>query len=264
MKPLMHYSPQYFRQALHPITIGLVGCGGNGSNMITQLARIHVSLKGLGLPGLMVTAYDDDTVSTANQGRQLFAKGDTGRNKAVVLIERINRFFGLDWEAHPVRFGCAEEELSYNLIISCVDSVTSRKQIAKKLKDQVENIYRYREDYSTPFYWMDLGNSQKTGQIILGTVEKIKQPRMRKTKPVGKLLTVLEKFPDLEKYENKQSQGPSCSMIEALKKQDLFINSLLAQYASQMLWELFKDDSLSHQGLFINLESLRIAPMPLA
>ncbi|MEO9849240.1 MAG: PRTRC system ThiF family protein [Reichenbachiella sp.] len=265
MKPLMHYTPEYFREAVHPITIALAGCGGTGSNMLTQLAKIHVSMVAMGLPGLMVYAYDDDVVSEANRGRQLFGTGDIGRNKSIVLIERINRFFSLDWEAFPVKFGLYDKQPASNITISCVDTVRSREMIQETLKQQNADKSDWREDYSTPYYWMDLGNAKKTGQIILGTVpDAIKQPRMRKTKAIKKLLTVFEMFPDLKKYENKRDQGPSCSMAEALGKQDLFINSIMAQYAGQMLWDFLKDDQIGYQGLFINLENHLNSPIPLS
>ena len=36
-------------------------------------------------------------------------------------------------------------------------------------------------DYSTPLYWCDFGNAQKTGQVIMGTIRRnIKQPESKK------------------------------------------------------------------------------------
>jgi PRTRC genetic system ThiF family protein len=70
------------------VTVDLIGCGGNGSQMLTGLARLDRALRALGHPGLVVTAWDPDTVSEANVGRQLFSPSDVGLNKATVLVHR--------------------------------------------------------------------------------------------------------------------------------------------------------------------------------
>jgi hypothetical protein len=61
------------------------------------LCQLQKALQGLGHPGLQVTAFDPDTVSEANLGRQLFTESDLGQNKALTLIHRLNIAFGLDW-----------------------------------------------------------------------------------------------------------------------------------------------------------------------
>ncbi len=99
MKPLKHFLWSELWDPQHPIYMTVVGTGGTGSQMLTQLARIHCSLRALGHPGLMVVAWDPDTVNSANLGRQMFSPADVGRNKATVLIERINRFIGSEWDA---------------------------------------------------------------------------------------------------------------------------------------------------------------------
>ena len=64
------------------VSVALVGCGGVGSQVLTGLARLHKALVSLGHPGgLHVTAFDPDTVSESNVGRQLFSPADVGINK---------------------------------------------------------------------------------------------------------------------------------------------------------------------------------------
>jgi hypothetical protein len=36
-------------------------------------------------------------------------------------------------------------------------------------------------DYSKPLYWLDFGNTQNSGQVILGTFGGIKQPQSKNT-----------------------------------------------------------------------------------
>ncbi len=130
MKKNIHFVDSYFHNPTHPITVSLIGCGGTGSQVLTCLARMNSTLIALGHPGLHVTAYDPDDVSEANIGRQLFSPGDIGLNKAIVLISRLNRFFGTAWEAHPQLY---KHSVASNITITCVDNVKSRLTLSKSI-----------------------------------------------------------------------------------------------------------------------------------
>ena len=65
---------------------------------------MSVALQALGHPGLHLTAFDPDTVTEANIGRQLFSETELGLNKATALVTRVNRFFGYAWEARVCRY----------------------------------------------------------------------------------------------------------------------------------------------------------------
>ena len=95
----VHYTDSYLINPQHPVTVNLIGAGGTGSQVLTCLARLDITLRGLGHPGLFVTLYDPDIVTESNIGRQLFSISDVGLNKAQCLITRINNFFGNDWKA---------------------------------------------------------------------------------------------------------------------------------------------------------------------
>lgn len=94
----VHYTDSYLINPQHPVTVNLIGAGGTGSQVLTCLARLDITLRGLGHPGLFVTLYDPDIVTESNIGRQLFSPSDMGLNKAQCLITRINNFFGNDWK----------------------------------------------------------------------------------------------------------------------------------------------------------------------
>lgn len=254
---LFHYTEQYFLNPQHPITVKVIGCGGTGSQMLQALARINVSLIALGHPGLLVQAWDADKVSEANLGRQLFSKADLEQYKAKILIERLNRFYGFNWQAFPMRWdeSCVKDCFFANLMISCVDNVSTRELINGV---GTENFKRMPEPFSIPFYWLDLGNSQKSGQVVLGTFAKIKQP-VGSRGTIGTLPTIIDLFPDIKKFE--RPDVPSCSLAEALGKQDLFINSILAQYGAQLIWRMFRELKLEYHGLFLNLENLSTNPI---
>lgn len=260
-----HNTAAYLLNPEHPVTIQVIGCGGTGSQMLTQLARINEALKKLGHIGIHVTCFDNDIITEANLGRQLFSASELGMNKAVALITRMNRFFGTSWKAMPMQFSSklAKEERRSNITISCVDSISARIEIEECLKPTP----RHGHPYETLYYWMDIGNTQNSGQFIIGTVGVIDQPSPCANNPeaidstaASDLPTIFEKFPAMKKQKEKAS-GPSCSLAEALDKQDLFINSTIAQYAAGLLWKLFREGKINYHGAFINLETLKVAPI---
>ncbi|MEQ8682723.1 MAG: PRTRC system ThiF family protein [Cyclobacteriaceae bacterium] len=263
-KPRIHYLPQYLLSGVHPITINVIGCGGTGSHLLTQLARIDQTLRALEKPGLTITAIDPDHVTEHNMGRQLFTHSDLNLNKSEVLITRINRAFGLSWRAIPYAYNetlvKSYNDIAANLTISCVDTSATRYQISRIFTDHLRK--RGHHPFK-PYYWMDLGNSQHTGQCILGTVSNINQPKSRTFKPLPKLPTITDKYPNMSSSDKDEIQGPSCSIAQALTKQDLFINSLLAQYAGNLLWNLFNKGFTCQSGLFINLSNYKSSPIPL-
>ncbi|HJI18599.1 MULTISPECIES: hypothetical protein [Bacteroidales] len=50
-------------------------------------------------------------------------------------------------------------------------------------------------------------------------------------------------------------------MAEALSKQELLINSTLAQFGCNILWKMFRNGMIDHHGLFLNLETLKVNPI---
>ena len=93
---------------------------------------------------------------------------------------------------------------------------------------------------------------------MLGSLD-IKQPASKRFKTVSRLPFVTEQF-DYTKIDEKES-GPSCSLAEALNKQDLFINSTLAQLGCALLWKLFRERFIEYRGVFLNLETMKINPL---
>lgn len=256
----IHYLDSYFMEGTHPITIGLIGCGGTGSNLLTQLGRINFSLQALGHPGLEVTVFDGDQVSEANPGRQLFSTNEIGLNKANALVTRINRFYGTQWTSVP---GYYSADLpnglkGHNLIVTCVDSASSRKEIYNVIKSHRGDTQPY-----SIYYWLDTGNTRDGGQIILGSLREIKQPEKSKFDCVSKLPHLLDRYPNIEEYDNEADQGPSCSVAQALAAQDLFVNSIIAQFTGDIIWKALKDGFVIHNGLFVNLTSRKTNPLKL-
>lgn len=92
-----HLSPELTRRPVHVL---IVGCGGNGSAITAGLPYLHQAMLVHGHPGgLEVTLMDGDVVSPTNCVRQPFSQAEIGHSKAVVLVSRMNLFWGLKWHA---------------------------------------------------------------------------------------------------------------------------------------------------------------------
>ncbi|MDB5129993.1 PRTRC system ThiF family protein [Mucilaginibacter sp.] len=263
-KPAVHIVQKELLQPYNPVTINLIGAGGTGGQVLTALARMNHALIALGHAGLFVRVFDNDTVDHANLGRQLFTTAEIGLHKSVALINRINRFFGTNWKAETLRYDkqslSNKDVASAVITISCVDTVQARFDIADVLK-YLAKSYGGRNHVQ---YWMDFGNSRTNGQVILSTLEKIKQPASELYKPVESLPLVTDEFKELLYSSEKEDNTPSCSLAEALTKQDLFINSALANCGASLLWQLFREGILSNRGFFLNIKDFRAQPLKVA
>jgi PRTRC genetic system ThiF family protein len=228
------------------VRILVVGCGGTGSAVVAGLPYLHQALVARGHPGgLHVTAIDGDTISPTNCIRQPFARSEIGLNKAVVLVNRLNVFWGLKWEALPVHLKAGTfisrnysgDDLRAHIVIGCVDTRAARAAI----RDAVSH-------WSTVSYVLDLGNSADSGQFILGEPlnERNRRSRLR-------LRCAWELFDEIVDPSLDDDGEPSCSAVAVLERQEPFINSTLAQHALASLARLFRYGEISYHGGFINL-----------
>lgn len=260
----VHFTDPYLINPTNPISVNLIGAGGTGSRVLHLLMEKNHSLVELGHPGLQVRLWDDDVITEANLGRQPFASSEVGLHKSVALINRVNRTKGTNWKAETQKFkrttlGKLPENMHATIFISCVDNVQSRFNIAEMLKESSNHRHIHRDK---PKYWLDFGNSQHTGQVFLSTIGEIKQPDSQKYKTVPSLPMVTDEFCELLKESESTDQTPSCSLVEALEKQDLFINSALAPIGCSLLWNLFRNGMTPYRGFFLNLKEFRSQPVP--
>lgn len=264
IKAKVHFTDNELINPTNPITVNLIGAGGTGSQMLTALARMSHALTELNHAGLSVRFWDNDVITKANLGRQLFAESELGLYKSVALINRVNRFFGTDWKAETTKFekdgfGRLPDNAKATITITCVDNVKSRFDVAEILK-QKEN-YRYYSN--SPKYWLDFGNSQHTGQVVLSTNGILRQPNSEKYETIGNLPFITDEFGKLLEQSETEDDTPSCSLAEALEKQDLYINSALAQMGCSLLWNLFRNGMTENRGFFLNLKNFQSQPIKL-
>ncbi len=230
------------------VRVLVVGCGGTGSAVVAGLPYLHQSLVARGHPGgLHVTVVDGDTISPANCVRQPFARSEIGLNKAIVLVNRLNLFWGLNWDAVPAHLrpgtfisrSYSGDDLRAHIVMGCVDTRAARAVI----RDAVGKS-------SLVSYMVDVGNNADSGQFIMGEPlnERNRRSRLR-------LRTAAELYPEIVDPSLDNDGEPSCSAIEALERQEPFVNQVLAHHALALLARLFRYGEISYHGGFINLAS---------
>ncbi|MGC9225403.1 MAG: PRTRC system ThiF family protein [Terracidiphilus sp.] len=239
--------------ARRPVRVLVVGAGGTGSAITMGLPYLDQALRVWGrFAGLDVVLMDADTVSETNCIRQPFSISDIGQNKATVLINRINLFWGTRWRAEPAYFGERTldrvNDTSPDLLIGCVDTRAARSIIARALTNTSNRTA----------YWLDLGNNAASGQFVLG------QPlNGRNRRKAERLRTVSELYPEIINAEAGEDPLPSCSGVEALDRQEPFINQTLASAALAMLARLFRYGRLTHHGGFFNAQTSHMSALPI-
>src|SRR6185437_12014026 len=175
--------------------------------------------------------------------RQPFSESEIGLYKSTVLVNRLNLFWGLNWQA-STEYVTRETGGRVDILISCVDTRTARFEII------------HSPLFKECAYWLDIGNTSDGGQFVLG------QPRNnRNRRTPHRLPTVAELFPEIAKPRlDKNDDLPSCSAVEALRRQEPFINQTLAYHALAMLARLFRHGEIAFHGGFVNLVNGRVAP----
>ena len=259
----VHFLANELQQPTNPIKIILIGAGGTGSFVLSGLARLNEALTAHGHAGIDIDLWDGDLVTKNNIGRQLFAQSEIGLYKSVALINRINRFFGTGWKAKSrnfpkVRAGFLQDELLASIYITCVDNIETRFELGSTLG----NYKSSNNQLNQPRYWFDFGNSKDSGQVICSTIGTVEQPNSKKFTPVSNLPFVTEEFEHLLRSSEEKDEAPSCSLVDSLKKQSLFINSTLANLGCDLLTTLLFEGVLMERGLLLNLKTRQCRPLP--
>ena len=222
----------------------VIGCGGTGSALIGGLPFLHQALIATGHPGLQVVVADGDRISASNCVRQPFSQSEIGLYKSTVLVNRLNLFWGLHWQA-STEYVNRKTQGKVDILVSCVDTRAARFEII------------HSPLFKDCAYWLDLGNTADGGQFILG------QPRnSRNRRTHHRMLTVFEHFPEIADAGLDQDDDlPSCSAVEALERQEPFINQILAYHALAMLARMVRHGGIGYQGGFVDLKTGRVAPL---
>lgn len=230
-----------------PLQVALVGVGGTGSEVMTILTHLHAALIAKGRGGLIVHAFDPDTVSEANIVRQRYHPADLGRNKAEVLVRRVNLACGLNWQSYPRKFNSGHSRGSWDIVLSCVDTRAARAELHRAAFASGMRSWKL---------WLDFGNEKDYGQAILGT------PRNEHHALATSLPCATELHPDMIDTSLPEDDAPSCSALEALAKQDLMVNKMVATLGMQLLWEGLWRGQLRFHGYYFNFATGQAVALP--
>ncbi|MCK9629259.1 MAG: PRTRC system ThiF family protein [Bacteroidales bacterium] len=222
----------------------LVGCGGTGSFLALHLARLAWHLRERNGQSLPLTFVDPDRVELQNVGRQNFCPAEIGQYKAWTLMRRYNAAFGLDIQAHTQPF---DREMAYQqrvrIVAGCVDNGAARSAIA-------DAVLRC----NGKVWWLDAGNHEFSGQILLGNSETAR-PQIS---PVMRACTDLPlpsvTHPELlEIHPRGELAGESCAELALRDAQSLMINQMMAGWMANYLTRLLVSRDLDVQATYIDL-----------
>jgi PRTRC genetic system ThiF family protein len=228
-----------FRIPGEKFNIVLIGAGGTGGFVLSQLAR----LKGLGvdneqLAPFDLTIVDGDEVEAKNCVRQMFFTGDVGDNKAEVLAERYGGAFETEISSVSSYIE-TEEALSeaasgdgIPVIVGCVDN--------HKTRQLIDGWF-----VSNRCLWIDSGNEEFSGQVVCGysdgngsriirsdvpTDEKIAKLKLGMKRGKFELPSVTELCPDVANAaDTKFNSELGCAERAEAAPQNTLVNSSAAQ-----------------------------------
>lgn len=140
---------------------------------------------------------------------------------------------------HGAHSGSAE------MVVACVDSRKSRRAIAAGIKRGAVR--------AEGAYLLDLGNRASDGQTVLGQAWS-KRARREDIAPREGHLDLPHPYDLLPELvaEGAEDDTPSCSLAEALERQELFVNDDVTRAAAQILWQLLRYGSVAWHAAFVN------------
>jgi PRTRC genetic system ThiF family protein len=245
--------------------ITVVGAGGTGSYVVQGLARLMAHCTAIGGPLISATILDGDVVEEKNVGRQLFSRAEVGRNKAQTLVARFNAAFGLQMEALPIMATDAvlqnqgtairnrlRRDVSYNVLVGAVDGHEGRIAMAKALKSWKYDM------------WIDAGNHEHAGQVVLGT--KSSRKDLRGVFALGSFCSALPSpammYPRLLRATAERPRQDCAAAVED-NRQSLMINEQIATIVGQYLTQIVIRRQLTTFETEIDLQAFSMRSTPI-
>ena len=246
----------------------LVGCGGTGSWLAPSIARLVYVLKEADRK-VACTFVDPDSVEEVNVPRQNFCFGEIGKNKATALAERYGQAWGVEIISTEARFDPAKTDRGWDcltLLIGCVDNAAARKSIHKALS--FNNQRHVREETRNQTWWLDNGNAEFNGQVLLGCADKPEalQDSFPSPKTCIALPSPAIQHPELLKArpeETTKAAGMTCAELMAANAQSLVINQRIAAEAADYLARLLLRRPLKKFATYVDLDTGNARGMPI-
>lgn len=206
----------------------IIGAGGNGGYFIPQLARaVSLANKIASIENRKlhsITIIDADKVEDKNLTRQNFLPIDVGQNKAQVMASRYGRAFGL--EINYIDEYLTDSEMLKNIVrgnnstpvvVGAVDNNKTRKII--------HDVFKTHRD----MFWLDAGNEEWAGQVVLGYNSGGLKPVKGEKRPhFFDVPAVTEIFPEVLEAQDKLPTELSCAERAVSNPQNIYTNMTAA------------------------------------
>lgn len=254
----------------------LVGTGGTGSWLAPHLVRLARFLREQKGASIHVTFIDPDVVEHKNVFRQNFGAAEVGAHKAESLALRLGPAWGIEIHVHTARFDKKMIDLPYGdlgVVIGCVDNAAARKAIAECIDSGHYGAVGSPSSDAPALprlLWLDCGNAESTGQVLLGSTANVKV--LRHAFPLYPAATFCVhlpaphlQHPDLLEPRPHEVKTParladaSCAQMAWTGDQSPSINSMVANIAATYLWRMFADArGLTTFATYCNLQSFSL------
>jgi PRTRC genetic system ThiF family protein len=224
------------------IELWIIGCGGTGSFLVQLLCRVALAFTAQGRTTQLVLV-DPDRVEAKNVTRQCFCEAEIGLNKAQTLALRYSAAFGVPIEAmaEPFRPSMLWDSRyeTLQILCGCVDNATARQSIAEAIEAP-----RYHS-LASP-WWIDGGNSQHHGQVLVGNCRST-DPKDYAMDTVCRALPMPSvQAPDLLvprlEEQGPDSSGLSCAELALANAQSLLVNPQVATLMGRYVVDLLNNN----------------------
>lgn len=191
--------------------IAIAGAGGIGSNLLAILFDYGFNRKQFNYSELDVDMFDDDTVDVKNLLHQNFKLDDIGRHKVSVMEDK--------YVVNGIKRRMTEDDFeNYDLVFSCVDSMTFRKTLYE---------YGWTKD-NGKLFWIDGRCTSRSGALFNSDLSKESLlPFVNDSKEEGGCLLAFEK------EENISHTLPT---IVAGMMVQTFLNKIRGEKTSRMIF----------------------------
>jgi PRTRC genetic system ThiF family protein len=239
------------------VNLVLAGCGGTGSFLALALARLAWHCHEASLAELHLTFVDPDRVEIKNIGRQNFAPAEVGQFKAEALARRYSLAFGLQIRYFNEKLQAIHMDRStrysdhwLHMVAGCVDTTTARRNIAGMCKK-----------WDGRLWWLDCGNHDQAGQVILGNSLAVvgASGTGAEISPLGFCVGLplpSLRHPELVRNPAKaRRRKNNCADDLLAGAQSLMINQLVASWAASYLYRLVVTHDLDVWATYFDLEA---------
>lgn len=234
--------------------VTLVGCGGTGSFLALHLARLAYHARQRHGLDVGLCLVDPDHVEEKNIGRQNVCPAEIGQNKARALATRYSVAFGLEifFAERPFDNSVVlNQHNAFTLIVGAVDNAAARKI-----------IHATTCDGGSRWWWLDCGNHDHAGQVLLGNRDDLDAPEISPLGFCSGLPLPSVQHPELLTVQPTR-RAESCADLALADAQSLMINQAMATYAAQYIYRLILTRDLDIYATYVDLVSGSARSLPI-